>query len=81
MLISDQEITVGDRIITMPGTTFSKTWEITSVTEDEVGKPDQVRVELVDQAVGYDYATDDVTRSWAKGALERKLERGTAVVS
>lgn len=45
------KLSAGTRLIEMPGSTHSKTWEI----KEQSG--DSVTVKLVDQAVGYDYAT------------------------
>lgn len=44
-------LSAGTRLIEMPGSTHSKTWEIKERSENTV------TVKLVDQAVGYDYAT------------------------
>lgn len=58
----------GDRIHTMAGSTHRRTWEI-----DEI-RDGTVHATLVDQAVGYAHATDDVHAEWHLEDVERRLK-------
>lgn len=65
-----QPVQPDDELIEMPGSTFSKTWRVTLVSEH------QIHVKLVDQAVGYKYAYEDVNKRWDRGEVNERLESG-----
>lgn len=66
-----EKLSVNDKLMEMPGSTFSKTWEVQSMDSDNIV------VKLVDQAVGYDYATadeDELLRELSYGDLADRLK-------
>lgn len=59
------------QLMEMPGSTFRKTWEIQAVNQDGIV------AKIVDQAVGYEYATKDdeeLTKEFTFEKLEKLLE-------
>jgi hypothetical protein len=61
----------GMQLMEMPSSTFRKTWEVQAVNQNGI------TVKIVDQAVGYEYATEDdeeLTEEFTFEKLEELLK-------
>lgn len=66
-----EQLEPGMTLMEMPGSTFRKTWEVQAVHQDGIV------AKIVDQAVGYEYATEDdeeLTEEFTYEKLEQLLK-------